>query len=161
MREARPDEHAEAGRVTAEAYREFVRPGETPWAEYLEEVADVAGRAQRTTVLVAVEGARILGSASLELEGRIEEGQDGPLPPGEAHIRMLGVAQDARGRGVARAIMSACEDLARRRGCRRITLNTTRRMHAAQAMYPALGYERGPDRTFDDGFVLLSYSKRL
>ena len=42
-----------------------------------------------------------------------------------------------------------------------MTLNTTRRMHAAQAMYPALGYERGPDRIFDDGFVLLSYSKRL
>ncbi len=161
VREARPDEHAEAGRVTAEAYREFVRPGETLWEDYLEEVADVAGRAQRTTVLVAMEGARILGSATLELEGRIEEGQDDPLAPGEAHIRMLGVAGDARGRGVARAIMSACEDLARRRGRRRITLNTTRRMHAAQAMYPALGYERGPDRTFDDGFVLLSYSKRL
>ena len=29
VREAARDEHAEAGRVTAEAYREFIRPGET------------------------------------------------------------------------------------------------------------------------------------
>ena len=42
-----------------------------------------------------------------------------------------------------------------------MTLHTTRRMPAAQAMYAALGYERGPDRVFDDGFVLLSFSKTL
>ena len=99
VREVPRNEHAEAGRITAEAYREFVRPGETQWEDYLGEVADVSGRAGRTTVLVAVEEGRILGSATLELDGRIEGEQDDPLSPGEAHIRMLGVKADARGRG--------------------------------------------------------------
>lgn len=161
VRELRPHEYAEAGRVTAEAYREFVRPGEPPWEEYLVHLADVAGRADRTTILAAVENGRIVGTATLELDGRVDEAEDGPLRPDEAHIRMLGVDRAARGRGVARALMDTCEDLARARDRHLMTLNTTRRMDAAQRMYPALGYERGPDRVFDDGFVLLSFSKPL
>ena len=161
VRRARPDEYAEAGRITAEAYREFVRQGETQWEAYLGHIADVAGRADRTTVLVAVEDDRILASATLELEGRVDEDEDGPLGPAEAHIRMLGVAPEARGRGVARRIMGVCEDLAREQGKGLMTLHTTERMPVAQRMYAALGYERRPDRVFDDGFVLLSFSKRL
>jgi ribosomal protein S18 acetylase RimI-like enzyme len=161
IREVGPEEHEEAGRVTAEAYREFVRPGEAAWEDYLRHIADVAGRADRTIVLVAVEGAGILGTATIELDGRIDEEEDGPLAPGEAHIRMLGVAPDARGRGVARALMAACEQRARDRGRSLITLHTTPRMPVAQRMYERLGYQRGLDRRFDDGFVLLSFSKRL
>jgi hypothetical protein len=57
--------------------------------------------------------------------------------------------------------MAACEDLAREHGKLVMTLNTTRRMPAAQRMYAALGYHQGPDRVVDDGFVLLSFSKPL
>jgi hypothetical protein len=42
-----------------------------------------------------------------------------------------------------------------------MTLNTTRRMKAAQQMYERLGYERTEDTVFPDGFVLLGYRKRL
>ena len=161
VREARSEEYAETGRITAEAYREFVEPGEEPWERYLEHIADVAGRADRTTVLVGVEEGRILASATLELDERIDEDEDGPLAPGEAHIRMLGVAPQGRGQGVARALMAACEERARAHGKLMMTLNTTRRMPAAQRMYAGLGYERRPDRVLDDGFVLLSFSKRL
>ena len=42
-----------------------------------------------------------------------------------------------------------------------MTLNTTRRMGAAQQMYERLGYERTEDTVFPDGFVLLGYRKRL
>ncbi len=161
VREIRPEEHDEAGRITAEAYREFVRPGEAAWEEYLRHIADVGGRADRTTVLVAVEEGRILGTATLEVDGRIDAEEDGPLAQGEAHIRMLGVDGDARGRGVARALMAACEQRARRRGRTLVTLHTTPRMPVAQRMYARLGYDRGPDRHLDDGFVLLSFSKRL
>jgi ribosomal protein S18 acetylase RimI-like enzyme len=160
VREVRPDEHEEAGRVTALAYREFVQPGESAWEEYLDRIADVAARAERTHVLVAVEGARILGSATLELEERIDD-DDRPLGPDEAHIRMLGVHPDARGRGVARALMDACENRARAAGRTRMTLHTTHRMTGAQAMYERMGFERLPDRVFPDGFVLLSYERPI
>jgi ribosomal protein S18 acetylase RimI-like enzyme len=160
VRRAFPQEYEEAGRVTALAYREFVRPEDADWNRYLDRIADVGDRAGRTVVLVAVEDGRILGSATLELEGRTEEGEP-PVPPDEAHLRMLGVHPEARRRGVARMLMDASMDEARRAGKRRLTLNTTQLMQAARAMYEALGFERMEDRVFPDGFVLLGYQKRL
>ena len=164
VRDVRPDEYAEAGRVTADAYREFATKGRD-WDGYLRRLADVADRVRRTRVLVAVEEGRILGTLTLELDGRTDEGahdrEAEPLAPGEAHVRMLGVAKDARGRGIGRLLMDACLAEARRAGKTFVTLNTTERMTAAQSMYESMGFERGEDWVFDDGFVLLSYSLRL
>lgn len=160
VREIRPKEYQQAGSVTALAYREFVEPGETEWEEYLGHIADVASRVDAATVLVAVEDGRVLGSATLELGGRIDD-DDPPLEADEAHIRMLGVDPGARGRGVARALMDACFDHARAAGRTRMTLHTTNRMKVAQAMYEGMGFERLPDRVFPDGFVLLTYQKPI
>ena len=160
VREGRPEEFAEAGEVTALAYRELVEPGETDWEEYLDRIADVASRARAATILVAADEGRILGSATLELGERIED-DDPPLEPDEAHIRMLGVHPDARGKGVASALMDACFERARAAGRTRMTLHTTTRMTAARRMYEAMGFERLPDREFPDGFVLLTYQRPI
>ena len=160
VREVRPDEYEEAGHVTAFAYREFVLPGEASWEEYLDEIADVRGRAGRSFVLVAVEDERILGSATLELGERIDD-EDPPLAADEAHIRMLGVHPHARGRGVARALIDACFDRARQAGRSRMTLHTTTRMTIARGMYERMGFERRDDRVFPDGFVLLTFEKAI
>ncbi len=161
IREAFEHEHEEVGRVTAGAYAEFARPGDGDWEEYLARIADVSGRADRTTIVVALDGSRIVGSATLELLARVEEPEDPPLRRHEAHIRMLGVHPGWRGRGVGPLLMEACERMAMERGKTLMTLHTTQRMAAAQRMYERLGYERGEDRVFPDGFVLLSYAKRL
>ena len=158
VRPVAPGEYDEAGRVTADAYREFADGDD--WDRYLRKIADVGGRADIALVLAAVEEDRILGTLTLELDRRID-GDDPPLPPGEAHVRMLGVAPGARGRGVARALLDASFARAREAGRTRISLHTTQRMRAAQAMYEALGFERLPDRVFPDGFVLLSYAKAV
>jgi ribosomal protein S18 acetylase RimI-like enzyme len=159
IREVAPDEWDDAGRVTADAYREFVR--DTDWESYLGRIADVRGRAERTTIFVALDDGKIVGSATLELQGRVEPEDEPTLRPGEAHIRMVGVSPDTRARGVGRLLMEACEDTARAAGKTFVTLHTTQRMTAAQAMYTKLGYERGVDRDLGEGFVLLSFSKQL
>ena len=164
VREATPEEYGAAGAVTAEAYREFVRPSDEDWERYLLRIADVAARADRTTILIAVDDGRVVGSLTLEIEGRVRDDEDEdqrPLEPQEAHIRMLGVDPAARARGVARVLMAESEARARAAGKTFMTLNTTHRMKAAQAMYERLGYERTPDIVFPDGFVLLGYSKNL
>ena len=81
VRPARPEEYDETGRVTALAYREFA-DGES-WGRYLELIAEVGARADIAVVLAAVEDGRILGSATLELDRRIED-DDPKLPPDEA-----------------------------------------------------------------------------
>ena len=77
IREATPAEYAEAGAVTASAYREFVRGGD--WEDYLESIADVEGRADRTAIVIALDGTRIVGSATLELTDRVEPDDDPAL----------------------------------------------------------------------------------
>lgn len=163
VREAHPDEYEVAGGVTAAAYLEFVPPDDDgDWGAYLSRIADVAERARRTRILVAVEDDRILGSLTLELDGRVSDWDDEPqLEPGEAHVRMLGVDPSARGRGIGTALMLAAEEQARQAGKAYLTLHTTQRMTSAQRMYDALGYTRAPDHVFPDGFVLLGYRKEL
>ena len=160
IREARPEEYVQTGVVTADAYREFFEEADEDLRSYLDEIANVAGRAPRTTILVAVDDDQIIGSATLELDGRTSE-EIGPLAPDEAHVRMFGVHPDARGAGVGKQLLAACEERARQAGRTRMTLNTTTLMRAARAMYTSLGYERSEDRVLPDGFVLIGYTKRL
>ena len=155
IREATPDEHAEAGRVTAAAYQGLVRD-----PAYLERIAAVADRALHTDVFVAIEEGEIVGSLTLELSRRVNL-RDDPLEAHRAHIRMLGVAPAHQGRGIGSALMHEAEARARAAGKREITLHTTEPMAAARAMYAGLGYERSPDEVLPDGFVLLGYRKEL
>lgn len=161
IRPLRPEEHEEAGGVTALAYRRQAEPASTN-ADYLERVADVATRARHALVLGAVEDGRVLGSVTVELSARIPGGH--PRPPlhaDQAHVRMLGVHPDVQGRGIGRGLMEGAADEARQAGKRRITLETTEAMVAAQRLYEAMGYRRLDDLVFDDGFRLRPYELEL
>ena len=161
IRPLRPGEHHEAGEVTALAYRALTdRPS---WNEdYLDRVTDVPTRAWHALVLGAVEDGRVLGSVTVELTGRIPGGHPrAPLEPDQAHVRMLGVHPDFHRLGIARRLMEATADEARRAGKRRITLETTESMRAAQRLYESMGYRRGDDLVFDDGFRLRTYELAL
>ncbi|HKR98259.1 MAG TPA: hypothetical protein VJU79_01975, partial [Candidatus Dormibacteraeota bacterium] len=72
VRPARPEEYTAAGAVTALAYREFAVEGDDGWSWYLDHIADIAGRVDRTTVLVAVTRGAVVGTATLELDARID-----------------------------------------------------------------------------------------
>jgi ribosomal protein S18 acetylase RimI-like enzyme len=161
VREVRPDEYATAGEVTALAYVEFADSTSPEWAEYLARIADIAGRATRTTVLVAVGGNRVLGSATLELTERIEATGTKPVAPDEVHLRMLGVHPDQRRRGIGRLLVNASIDVARANGRRRLTLETTDRMHAAQALYQSMGFRWLGVREVAPGLSFQDYEMRL
>src|SRR5688500_10906290 len=162
VRGVRPEEYEAAGAVTALAYKELGRPGESGWCYARRRIASVTSRADRTLVLVAVEEERILGTVTLELEERVEGGHERPpLAPDEAHVRMLGVHPDAQGRGIGRRLMLACIDRARRAGKARMSLDTTDQMKAAQHLYESMGFRRGPDLVFDDDFRLRVYELPL
>ena len=161
VRPARPDEYAEAGAVTARAYEEFAPKEHGDWEAYLRRIADVAGRADRTAVLVALDGDTLVGSATLELDGRVSQEPERPLAPDEAHLRMLGVHPDHRRRGIARHLVDASIELARSRGKRRLTLDTGPPMRAARAMYEAMGFRQSGIREMGSGLCLYSYELPL
>ena len=58
-----------------------------------------------------------------------------------AHVEVIAVTPEAERRGVARALMDAIEEWARRRGYRHVTLNVFDRNTRAKALYDSLGYE--------------------
>lgn len=153
--EIRPVAHqewAEAGEVTLEAYRTL--DGQFLSDDYSADLRDVAARTTGATVLVAVEGGRVLGTVTLV---------DDPASPwseslvaGEVGVRMLGVAEAARGRGVGTALLQACLDRARAARASRAVLHSTPAMTAAHRIYRRAGFERAPERD-----VVLSPELRL
>ena len=79
--------------------------------------------------------------------------------PGEAEIRMLGVARAARGHGAGTALTTECVRLAREAGATAVRLSTQKEMTSAHRIYEALGFVRTPERDWTPvpGVDLLTY----
>ncbi|MBV8529015.1 MAG: GNAT family N-acetyltransferase [Candidatus Dormibacteraeota bacterium] len=161
VRRVLPGEYAEAGEATARAYREFAPPEMPQWQAYLTRIADVAARASRTVVLVALVDGVIAGTTTIEVDRHIEDDWRDELEPDQVHVRMLGVDPAYRRRGVGRALMHATIALAQELGRSRVTLETTGQMLAAQQMYESLGFVALGRREVQQGLTFLSYELRL
>jgi GNAT superfamily N-acetyltransferase len=148
IREVLPGEYEDTGGLTQRAYAEYARPGDPLWDNYFGVLADVAGRAGFATVLVAVAGGRIIGTATVELDCTIDG--TGGLQPGQTNLRLLAVDPGARGRGVGRLLVEACVQVARRAGKEIVTLHPGPKAQvsmagAACAVTCLTGQACGPD----------------
>ncbi|MFJ6390371.1 GNAT family N-acetyltransferase [Streptomyces sp. NPDC091972] len=162
IRPAQPTDYEPLGEITARAYLDdglLAFGDEDDW--YLTELKDVAKRARTAEVLVAAEDNHLLGGVTYVPHG-------GPLAelarPGEAEIRMLAVAHEARGRGVGQALVRACVERAAVSGSD-LVLCTQPTMHTAHRLYERLGFLRVPERDWHpvpgDDFTLLTYKLTL
>lgn len=104
-------------------------------------------------VLVAVDAAELLGKALVFFRQHSDV----------ARLYSIAVAQHARGRGVAKALLEAAAAAARRRGCQRLRLEVRQDNVAAIALYERLGYRRFAARTayYEDGADAWRYESRL
>ena len=103
-------------------------------------------RRAHATLIVAEEGARILGAVTYYPDGSCE-GHAG-WPRQWAAIRLLAIHPEARGRGVGRALTAECIRRARADGSRAVGLHTTEFMAIARAMYERMGFVRAPEFDF-------------
>lgn len=140
IRLVEPHEHAEAGRITAEAYRHSY---EGLTEGYLASLADVEGRVAQGEVWVALDGDEIVGTVWVPRPGE----RLSPLArEGELDFRQLAVAPSARGQGVGEALTRHVLALARGRGARRVVMNSGPEMLGAHALYLKLGFRRLTER---------------
>ena len=153
---ARPEDYDAIAELTVRVYVDggLASPG------YGAELADVAGRADRSELLVVWDEGRIVGSVALVLEGdfgNVTSSDD------EAAFRMLVVDPSAQGRGVGELLVRTCLERARAAGKRRMVLSTDPRMTAAQRLYRRLGFTRLPERdwTPEPGIDLLVYARAV
>lgn len=157
----------DVGALTAEAYHadRLLRPED----DYTVELRDAERRAQEAVLLVALvpptptptrasrpphddragapdeaggEGV-VVGTVTLAPAGT---SYAEVAEPGEAEIRMLAVAPEARRRGAAEALMRSALDHAVTSGHRRVVLSTFDAMQAAQRLYGRLGFVPAPER---------------
>jgi ribosomal protein S18 acetylase RimI-like enzyme len=107
--------------------------------------------------LVGVDGnGEVLGAVLLVMEpSRMRQ----VARDGEAEFRILGVGDEARGRGVGRGLVEECLTRARAHGMQRMVLSTQPTMLAAHALYESLGFIREPERdwTTSEGSARLVY----
>lgn len=132
-----PSEHEAVAELTASVYR-----GEGySSADYEPQLRAVGSRASGATVLVAVDGERLLGAVTVAARGG--EWAEHSVP-GEAVIRMLVVSAEARGSGAGEALVRACLDEARQDGCAIVRLSSQEAMTSAHRLYERVGFVRTP-----------------
>ena len=139
IRQAGDDDADDVGLLTEQVYR----AGGWTSERYAEVLRDGRARIAHAVVLVATLDGVVVGTVTL-------------APPStrfvnvaradEAEIRMLAVAPDVRGRGIADALMDGCEEHARAAGLAGVVLSTAPTMHAAHRLYHRRGYYRQPER---------------
>jgi len=127
-------------------YPEFDAP-----ASYEEYDAET-GVGMLSTVVARIDG-RPVGCASLRSTG------DG-FPPGSGELKKVWVADEARGTGVARALLAAIEDDARAHGLTSVVLQTGIRQPEAVTLYRTAGYRPVPPfAPYAGDFLSLCFAK--
>jgi predicted N-acetyltransferase YhbS len=143
VRVAEPAEYAEAGRVTAGAYRAddlLRRTDGVIDTDYEAELTDAGRRAREAELLVAVDDGQVLGTVTWCPP--TSPWRELATCPDQAEFRMLSVATAGRRRGVGRALVKACLDRALAAGMREVLLSSLPQMTAAHALYGEFGFVR-------------------
>lgn len=143
VRPATTADHPAVARLTVDAYRADGQL-EAETGGYADVLADVAGRADQTEILVAVDQSdgAVLGAVAFVLPGSTFAEL---ARPGEAEFRMLAVDPGAQGRGVGEALVRACVARASEVGASGILIFTRSFAERAQRLYTRLGFVRAPE----------------
>jgi ribosomal protein S18 acetylase RimI-like enzyme len=154
---ARPEDYARIAELTVGVYVD----GQLASDAYTPQLADVAGRASRSELLVVRDpDGRVVGSVALVMDGELAEVVESD---DEAGFRMLVVDPAAQGQGIGQLLVSTCLDRARAAGKRRVVISTDPRMTTAHRLYERLGFTRLPERDWSPmpGIDLLVYRRDL
>jgi ribosomal protein S18 acetylase RimI-like enzyme len=145
IRDARPDERTAIRDLTLRAYAEYARiMDRATWAGLegaLHAALDSDAPAER---IVADDHGTLIGSVMLYPPATKAYG-DMLAELSWPEVRLVSVAPEARGRGVARALMDECLRRARSSGAKAIGLHTSRSMRAAMQLYNRMGFVRVPE----------------
>lgn len=164
IRDARVDEHAFIKELRLNAYTEHAsKIPEDHWNVLKAQVYSDADLQEDVLRLVAESDGEILGSVAVfppktDAYGGLVEELNHP------EIRMLAVASEAQGKGVATALINECIQRVRKQGLEYIGLHTADFMESAIQLYGHLGFERLPQFDFepsDDGIIVKAFRLRV
>jgi GNAT superfamily N-acetyltransferase len=147
VRDAVPADHPAIRRVIIAAYLQYADLiARDIFAPYLADVIDLDKHARHGRLIVVEADGRIRGFGAFYADASV---QGFGWPSGWAGGRSLAVHPDARGHGVARALIAAFERLARESGAPVFAFHTASFMTDAIALYDRLGFRRAPEFDLD------------
>lgn len=106
----------------------------------------------------AIVGSIVLFPASIQAYDWTDDVQEFP------EIRMLSVDPDIRGKGIGRALVVHCLEVANETGSEQIGLHTASFMTKASALYESMGFQRVPEldlEPMNDGIIVKGYQLNL
>lgn len=144
LRAAVPQDYSAIAELTVAAYIDggHLQPDDS----YLDQLRDVAPRAEHAELIVAEIAGQVAGSVTLtEHVGPYAE----VSRPGEMEFRMLAVHPGFQGAGIARRLVRHVMEVAGRRpGVHSLTLCSVSTMTAAHQLYRSEGFCEDPSRDF-------------
>jgi GNAT superfamily N-acetyltransferase len=148
IRDAVPGERSVIRELTLRAYAEYAKIMDpASWRGLEQALHNALASDEAVERIVADDEGNIVGSAMLyasEMDAYGALGSRLTAP----EIRLVAVAPEARGRGIARALVGECIRRAREQGANEVGLHTSGSMRAAMAMYANMGFVRAPERDF-------------
>ena len=118
---------------------ELMKPANEIGAWYLDLMAEYSLK-EDGTILVAWDAGRAVGYASIFTKVE-EDGKREEIAYTYAYVGDLVVTEAARGRGIARQLLDACEDYARRAGRTELRIKVLAENARAHDVYRAFGFD--------------------
>lgn len=161
VRDARSGERSVIDDLTRRAYAEYASIMDpVSWRGLSAAVRTALASDEPVQRIVAESDGAIVGSAMLYPPAANAYG-DERRRVSWPEVRLVAVAPEARGRGIARALMEECVRRARDAGASAIGIHTSRSMQPAIRLYRAMGFVRAPEHDFQppggetvEGYVL-------
>ena len=166
IRDARPEEFEPVGRLMIEAYSRLEGfPTQDAQPGYYESLRRIGERTAKPGVrlLVACEGSSLVG-AVVYFSDMAQYGSGGaaPLERNASGFRFLAVDPKAQGRGVAKALVERCVEIAAADRRRCVVIHSTEPMRIARALYEKRGFRRAPELDFlQSGYPVSGYRLRF
>jgi GNAT superfamily N-acetyltransferase len=163
LRDARPSDRGAILAVTLAAYEQYAAALTPPlWAMYRQSIQATLADVRPAAQVVAEEGGALVGTVLLYPAGAVMAHPGGAsttlaLP----EVRLLAVAPDARGKGLARRLMDECIQRARTAGAPALTLHTADIMAVAMRLYERMGFGRAPELDFSPAPGITAKGYRL
>lgn len=161
IRDAQPGDRESIRELLLAAYDQY--RNDLPldrWNEYRANIAASVDSPGPTGWLVAERAGRLVGSATLFSSSLAAYGHD--LGIESPIVRLLAVSPEARGRGVATALLREAARRAKAAGALTLHLHTSDMMASAVRLYERLGFERDFDKDIRNGDTLVKcYRLRL
>lgn len=167
IRDIKENEYQPLGELMVNVYSNldgFPSPSEQP--KYYEMLANIGLLSEQpdTQVLVAIESEQELLGGIVYFSDMAAYGSGGSATQqkNSSGIRLLGVSEKARGKGVGKALAIHCMNLAKAGGNEQVILHTTDAMQVAWRMYQNLGFERAEALDFSQqGLAVYGFRLKL